>query len=66
MYKKLNISDTFLLGFSFPCILIYRELTTVHTSVRNEPDLKHYELKLALFVSELKLTLKKNNGPEPN
>ena len=38
----------------------------MNTSVRNEPEPKHYELKLALFEPELKLTFKKNNGPEPN
>ena len=35
----------------------------MHTSVRNELELKHYELELALFEPELKFTLKKNNGP---
>ena len=36
------------------------------SSVRNEPELKHYELKLALFEPELKLSFKKNNGPGLN
>ena len=38
----------------------------IYISVRNEPEPKHYELKLALFEPELKLTFKKNNGHEPN
>ena len=40
-------------------------LTMICIIVRNEPELNHYELKLALFEPELKLTFNKNNGPVP-
>ena len=46
--------------------IIYVTQIILTSSVRNEPEPKHYELKLALFEPELKLTFNKNNGPEPN
>ena len=42
---------------------IYVTQIILTSSVRNEPEPKYYELKLALFEPELKLTLKKITVP---
>ena len=42
---------------------IYVTQIILTSSVRNEPAPKHYELKLALFEPELKLTFKKITVP---